>query len=45
MILEGDCLMSSNRVELIKDIADDESVYSLEEEDEETQETIRAYIG
>ena len=35
----------SDELELTKDIKDDDSIFSLEEDDEETKESIRAYIG
>lgn len=35
----------SDDIEMIDDVSEDDSVYSLEEDDEETTEAIRAYIG
>ncbi len=35
----------NNEVELTKDINEEDSIYSIDEEDEETKESIRSYIG
>jgi len=35
----------SDDIELTKDVSEEDSLFSLEEDDDETKDAIRAYIG
>ncbi len=37
--------MSDEDIELTEDVSEEESVSSIDDEDEETRDAIRAYIG